>query len=181
VPAFGPGTGLLDSSLLGGIQERVSENIRFDFALDQVVSSAFLSRPIPHRRIFKSRQDNHRHPQGLLVDFEERAQARGIVQKQVEKDDVEFFPGEPSQAFVEMLNMDELELGSSDFSESFLNQPRVAGVIFHEQHPDRSSPYGGHASLAMSPAEGSWTTFDQKYWIDFITLTNCSSPPGFVI
>ena len=64
---------------------------------------------------------------------------------------IEFVPREPSEAFLEMLHVGELELGNWRFSQSFLNEPRVAGVVLHEQYPHRLSPFGAHTSLPMSP------------------------------
>ena len=132
MPAFGSSGRALCGTLLGGVEQRVCEGFGFDFALNQVLAGAFVPRPLAHGCIVESRQDNHRHLQGLFVDIEDGAQARSIIEKQVEKNDVELMPGQASEAFLETPDMRELEIGCSHVSQGFLNKAGVTGIVFDE-------------------------------------------------
>src|SRR5262249_16468549 len=157
---------LLGVLALDRVPDRAREQIAVHFSLDEIILRAFTQRLHRELVVLHPGQNDNRQMGDQRMELQNRIQALGVGQREIEQDDGEGFLVEAPERVGEAPDMRELEAHAGAFRQRLAQEARVAAIVLDQQNFDRS--------WAQADSCGSLTIVSQKSSIDWTTRINCS-------
>ena len=131
------------------VADRASKDLALRLSLDQVVLRASLDRRRPRGLVVEAREDDDREAGRGRLHPSHGLEPRGVGQTEVEEDAVEV-GGELGERLADGAAPGEAHAGRG-IGELLLDEPRVALVVLHEEHPHAPQAVAGLAHGKSRP------------------------------
>jgi len=172
-PGLGGSQQQLRPLALDRIADHTRQQFTFDSSFDQVILRAGAHGFQRHLLVIESRDDHDRLVAGVLLHVPERLKSLTVGQPQIQEHHIDAVLLQMAHGRVQPVSPFQLELGPVLLlAQHFEDEAGVAGIVFHQQHTNRSSRYArGH---------GSFTISSQNAPIALTAFRNTAGSIGFV-